>query len=165
MGGGSSAYGFWSNFIDYKKKQIELIGVEAGGPKNSKLHAAPLSRNAKIGILHGAASYVCQNAEGQIKETESISAGLDYPGVSPIHCFLKDSKRARYTYANDEDALEAYKIVTKFEKLNPSLEPSHAFAEAIKIAPKLSKDTIIIVNSCGDAKKDRDILKKKLGKY
>ena len=74
------------------------------------------------------------------------------------------SKRARYTYATDEEALEAYQIVTKFENLNPSLEPSHAFAEAIKIAPKLSKDTIIIVNSCGDAKKDRDILRERLGK-
>ena len=165
VGGGSSAYGFWSEFMDYNKKQIELIGVEAGGPKNSKLHAAPLTNGAKLGILHGAAAYVCQNNEGQINKTESISAGLDYPGVSPIHCFLKDVKRARYTYATDEDALKAYKMVTKFEKLNPSLEPSHAFAEAIKIAPKLSKDTIIIVNSCGDAKKDRDILKQRLGKY
>ena len=163
VGGGSSAYGFWSEFIDYPKSQIELIGVEAGGPKKSKLHAAPLSRGAKLGVLHGAASYVCQNNEGQINETESISAGLDYPGVSPIHCFLKDTKRARYTYATDEDALNAYKLVTKFEKLNPSLEPSHAFAEAIKIAPKFNKDTIIIVNSCGDAKKDRDILRKRLG--
>ncbi len=164
VGGGSSAYGFWSEFIDYKKSEIELIGVEAGGPKNSKLHAAPLSKGANIGILHGAASYVCQNGEGQINQTESISAGLDYPGVSPIHCFLKDTKRARYTYATDEDALSAYKLVTKYEKLNPSLEPSHAFATCCSIAPKLSKDTIIIVNSCGDAKKDRDILKKKLGK-
>ncbi|NDA22132.1 MAG: pyridoxal-phosphate dependent enzyme, partial [Proteobacteria bacterium] len=164
VGGGSSAYGFWSEFIDYPKSQIELIGVEAGGPKKSKLHAAPLSRGAKLGVLHGAASYVCQNNEGQINETESISAGLDYPGVSPIHCFLKDTKRARYTYATDEDALNAYKLVTKFEKLNPSLEPSHAFAEAIKIAPKFNKDTIIIVNSCGDAKKDRDILRKRLGR-
>ena len=84
VGGGSSAYGFWSEFIDFDKKQIELIGVEAGGPNNSKLHAAPLSKNAKIGILHGAASYVCQNNEGQINKTESISAGLDYPRVSPI---------------------------------------------------------------------------------
>ena len=165
VGGGSSAYGFWSEFIDYDKNQIELIGVEAGGPKNSKLHAAPLSRGAKLGILHGAAAYCCQDDEGQIKETESISAGLDYPSVSPIHCFLKDTKRARYTYATDEAALNAYKLVTKFEKLNPSLEPSHAFAEAIKIAPKLSKETIIVVNSCGDAKKDRDILKQRLGKY
>ena len=115
MGGGSSAYGFWSEFIDYDKKQIELIGVEAGGPKNSKLHAAPLSRNAKIGILHGAASYVCQNQKDKLSDTESISAGLDYPGVSPIHCYLKDTKRARYTYATDEDALNAYQMVTKFE--------------------------------------------------
>ena len=164
VGGGSSAYGFWSEFVDYDKKQIELIGVEAGGPKKSKLHAAPLSRNAQIGILHGAASYVCQNKEGQINDTESISAGLDYPGVSPIHCFLKDTKRARYTYATDEEALKAYQLVTKYENLNPSLEPSHAFAEAIKIAPKLNEDTIIIVNSCGDAKKDRDILRERLGK-
>jgi len=164
VGGGSSAYGFWSEFIDYDKKQIELIGVEAGGPKNSKLHAAPLTNGAKLGILHGAAAYVCQNDEGQISGTASISAGLDYPGVSPIHCFLKDTKRARYTSATDENALNAYKLVTKLEKINPSLEPSHAFAEAIKIAPRLSKDTIIIVNSCGDAKKDRDILKARLGK-
>ncbi len=163
IGGGSSAYGFWSKFIDYNKDQVELIGVEAGGPKNSKLHAAPLSRGAKIGILHGAASYVCQNSDGQINETESISAGLDYPGCSPMHSFLKDTKRAKYTFATDEEALSAYQLVTKYENLNPSLEPSHAFAEAIKIAPKLSKDTVIIVNSCGDAQKDRDILKQRLG--
>ena len=117
-----------------------------------------------MGILHGAAAYCCQNDEGQINETESISAGLDYPSVSPIHCFLKDTKRARYTYATDEDALNAYKMVTKFENLNPSLEPCHAFAEAIKIAPELSEKTLIIVNSCGDAQKDRDILKKRLRK-
>ena len=164
VGGGSSAYGFWSEFIDYDKKNIELIGVEAGGPKKSKLHAAPLTSGAKLGILHGAAAYVCQNKEGQISNTESISAGLDYPGVSPIHCFLKDTKRARYTTASDESALSAYKLVTKLEKINPSLEPCHAFAEAIRITPKLSKDNIIIVNSCGDAKKDRDILKERLGK-
>ena len=165
VGGGSSAYGFWSEFIDYDKKQIELIGVEAGGPKNSKLHAAPLTYGAKLGILHGAAAYVCQNNEGQINDTESISAGLDYPGVSPIHCFLKDTKRARYTSATDEGALNAYKLVTKLEKIRPSLEPSHAFAEAIRIAPKLSKDTIIICNSCGDSLKDKDILKDRLGKF
>ncbi len=165
VGGGSSAYGFWSEFMDYKKKQVEMIGVEAAGPKKSKLHAAPLSKGSKLGVLHGAASYVCQNSDGQIKETESISAGLDYPGVSPMHCFLKDAGRARYSSATDEEALEAYKLVTKYENLNPSLEPSHAFAEAIKIAPKLSNDTVIIVNSCGDAQKDRDILRKRLGKY
>ena len=164
VGGGSSALGFWNSFMDYNKEQIELVGVEAGGPKNSKLHAAPLSTNAKVGILHGAAQYVIQDKEGQISNTSSISAGLDYPGISPIHCFLKDAKRARYTSATDEEALEAHRLVTRFENISPSLEPSHAFAEAIKIAPRLNKDTVIIVNSCGDAKKDRDILKKRLGK-
>ena len=164
VGGGSSSFGFWNEFMHYDKKQIEFIGVEAGGPKNSKKHAAPLTYGSKIGILHGAAQYVNQDTEGQIEETESISAGLDYPGVSPLHCFLKDTKRARYTAASDEEALNAYQLVTKYENLNPSLEPCHAFAEVIKIAPKLSKDTIIIVNSCGDALKDRDILKERLGK-
>ena len=163
VGGGSSAAGFWNEFMDYNKNQVEFIGVEAGGPKNNKLHAAPLTNGSKIGILHGAAQYVIQDKDGQIGETASISAGLDYPGISPLHCFLKDAKRARYTSATDEEALQAYKLVSKLENLSPSLEPSHAFAEAIKIAPKLSKDTIICVNSCGDAKKDRAIIKKRLG--
>jgi tryptophan synthase beta subunit len=165
VGGGSSSFGFWNEFMHYDKKQIEFVGVEAGGPKKSKRHAAPLTYGSKIGILHGAAQYVNQNKEGQIEETESISAGLDYPGVSPLHCFLKDAKRANYTAATDEEALDAYKLVTKYENLNPSLEPSHAFAVAISQTPKLSRDTIVIVNSCGDAYKDRDILKKRLGKY
>jgi len=162
VGGGSSAMGFWNEFID---SDAELIGVEAGGPKNSKLHAAPLTNGSKIGILHGAAQYVIQDEDGQIGTTESISAGLDYPGISPLHCFLKDTKRARYTSASDEDALKAYKLVSKLENISPSLEPSHAFAEAIKIAPKLKSSNIIIVNSCGDSQKDKDIIKKRLGTY
>jgi len=164
VGGGSSAMGIWKEFVDYDKNQVELIGVEAGGPKNSKRHAAPLTNGAKIGILHGAIQYVIQDAEGQIEETDSISAGLDYPGVSPLHCLLKDSKRARYTSATDEEALQAFKLVSKLEKVRPSLEPAHAFAEAIKIAPRLSKDTIIAVDSCGDAKKDMKIIKERLGR-
>tara|TARA_B110000114_G_C15038829_1_gene376133 strand:+ start:30 stop:1268 length:1239 start_codon:yes stop_codon:yes gene_type:complete len=165
VGGGSSAMGFWNEFMDYNPKQIEFIGVEAGGPKNSKHHAAPLSNNAKIGILHGAKQYVMQNKEGQISETESISAGLDYPGISPLHCFLKDAKRARYTSATDEEALAAFQMVTKLEDISPSLEPSHAFAEAIKLAPKLNSSTIIVVNSCGDSLKDKFIIQKRLGNY
>ncbi len=163
VGGGSSSFGFWNEFMDYDKKTVEFIGVEAGGPKKSKRHAAPLTYKSKIGVLHGAMQYVNQDNMGQIEETESISAGLDYPGVSPLHCFLKYVKRARYTAATDEDALKAYQLVTNYENLNPSLEPSHAFAEAIKIAPNFKDDTIIIVNSCGDAKKDKDILEKRLG--
>ena len=162
VGGGSSAMGFWNEFMD---TDAEFIGVEAGGPKKSKLHAAPLTYGSKIGILHGAAQYVIQDSEGQIGLTESISAGLDYPGISPLHCFLKDAKRARYCSATDEKALSAYKLVSKLENISPSLEPSHAFAEAIRIAPKLSKSKIIIVNSCGDSIKDKDIIKKRLGYY
>tara|TARA_Y100001936_G_C16045123_1_gene654125 strand:- start:166 stop:1398 length:1233 start_codon:yes stop_codon:yes gene_type:complete len=162
VGGGSSAMGFWNEFMD---TDAEFIGVEAGGPKNSKLHAAPLTNGSKIGILHGAAQYVIQNKEGQIGTTESISAGLDYPGISPLHCFLKDTKRAKYTSASDEDALKAYKLVSKLENISPSLEPSHAFAEAIRLAPKLKSSDIIIVNSCGDSLKDKDIIKRKLGSY
>ncbi len=165
IGGGSSALGFWNEFIDYDKKQVELIGVEAGGSKRSKRHAAPLTNGSKIGILHGSAQYVIQDADGQIGETESISAGLDYAGVSAIHCFLKDAKRARYTSATDEEALNAYKLVSNFENISPSLEPSHAFAEAIKIAPKLSKDTVLCINSCGHSLKDSNIIKSKLGFY
>jgi tryptophan synthase beta subunit len=165
VGGGSSAMGFWNAFMDYNSKQIEFIGVEAGGPKNSRLHAAPLTNNAKVGILHGAKQYVIQNKEGQISMTESVSAGLDYPGISPLHCFLKDAKRARYTSATDEEALAAYQLVTKLEDISPSLEPAHAFAEAIKLAPKLNPSTIIIVNSCGDSLKDKFIIKKRLGSY
>ena len=164
VGGGSSSFGFWNEFMDYDKKQCEFIGVEAGGPAKSKKHAAPLTYGSKIGILHGAAQYVNQNSDGQIEETESISAGLDYPGISPLHCFLKDTKRARYTSASDEDALKAYKLVTKFEKLRPSLEPSHAFFVAIAESKKFSKDTIVVVNSCGDAYKDKKILEQRLGK-
>jgi tryptophan synthase beta chain len=165
VGGGSSAMGFWNEFMDYNPEQVKFIGVEAGGPKNSKDHAAPLSNNSKIGILHGAKQYVMQNKEGQISETKSISAGLDYPGISPLHCFLKDAKRASYTSATDEEALAAYQMVTELEDISPSLEPSHAFAEAIKIAPKLKSSTIIIVNSCGDSLKDKFIIKKRLGFY
>ena len=162
VGGGSSAMGFWNEFMD---TDAEFIGIEAGGPRNSKLHAAPLTNGSKIGILHGAAQYVVQDKEGQISPTESISAGLDYPGISPLHCFLKDTKRARYVSASDEEALNAYKLVSKLENISPSLEPSHAFAHAISISPKLKNSDVIIVNSCGDSLKDKDIIKSKLGTY
>ena len=144
---------------------VVFIGLDGGGPKNVILHAAPLTYGSKFGILHGSAQYVIQDSEGQIGRTESISAGLDYPGISSLHCFLKDTKRAKYTCASDEEALKAYQLVSKFENISPSLEPSHAFAEAIKLAPKLKSSEIIIVNSCGDSLKDKDIIKQKLGSY
>ena len=138
IGGGSSAAGFWSEFIHYPKKHIELIGVEAK-------YCAPLTTNAKLAILHGAAQYCLTDKNGQIKETHSISAGLDYPGVSPLHCFLKDAGRARYCSASDEQALAAFKLVTQLEpSVKPSLEPSHCLHEVIRLAPKLNEDEIII---------------------
>ena len=158
IGGGSSALGFWNEFIDFDKKHVELIGVEAK-------YAAPLATNAKLSILHGAAQYCLTNKEGQISPTHSLSAGLDYPGSSPMHGFLKDAKRARFTFASDKEALHAFKLVTKLEAIRPSLEPCHAFAECIKIAPKLKKDNIIIVNNCGEASKDKNIFLKELGYY
>ena len=161
-GGGSAGCVLASRLAGNSNDSICLIEAGGKGIKTGK-HAASLIAG-KPGVLHGNKTYILQNRDGQVKEAHSISAGLDYPGVSPIHCFLKDAKRATYTYATDEEALNAHVMVTKFEKLNPSLEPSHAFAEAIKIAPKLSKDTIIIVNSCGDAKKDRDLLRQRVGK-
>ena len=159
IGGGSSAIGFWSEFIDYPKKHVELIGVEAK-------YCAPLTTNAKLAILHGAAQYCLTDKNGQIKETHSISAGLDYPGVSPLHCFLKDTGRARYCSASDEQALTAFKLVTKLEpSVKPSLEPAHCLHEVIRLAPKLNQDEIIIYNNCGHAYKDRKIIQDKIGYF
>ena len=118
--------------------------------------------HARLELL---AQYVIQDNDGQIGLTESCSAGLDYAGISPLHCFLKDAKRARYTSATDEEAFSAFKLVSKLENISPSLEPSHAFFEAIRLAPKLKSSEVIIVNSCGDSLKDKDIIKQKLGSY
>ena len=163
VGGGSNAIGIFSGF--FQDKSVRLIGVEAAGNGvNSGKHAATMSKGSP-GVLHGSYSYLLQDDKGQVNEAHSISAGLDYPGISPLHCFLKDAKRARYTSATDEDALKAYQLVSKLENISPSLEPSHAFAEAIKLAPKLNSSEVIIVNSCGDSLKDKDIIKQKLGSY
>ena len=162
VGGGSSAAGFWDSWID--DDNVELIGVEAGGPENSKKHAAPLTNNAPLSSLHGSIQYCLSDDQGEIEETESIFAGLDYPGVSPLHCYLKETGRARYTSATDEEALEAFQLVSKLEgAVSPSLEPAHAFAEAIKLARTSSPETIIVVDSCGDAAKDSKIIAQRLG--
>ena len=164
VGGGSSAIGMWNSFMDYPKSQVEFVGIEAGGPRNSPLHAAPLSKGGKLGILHGAMQYVLMDSEANIMPTASISAGLDYPGVSSLHCFLKDCGRARYTNADDESVLEAHKLLTELEPdVRPSLEPLHAFSECIRIAPRLNPDTVIVVNACGDVLKDINIIRERLG--
>ena len=156
VGGGSNAIGIFAPFIKYK--EVELIGVEGGG-KSPKLgeNAATLCFG-KVGILHGAKSYLLYDENGQVVETHSISAGLDYPGVGPEHSYLKEIGRVRYTYAKDEEALEAFKLLSQKEGIIPALESSHAIAEAIKLAPKMKKDQIIIVNLSGRGDKDLGII-------
>ncbi|MBI5329611.1 MAG: tryptophan synthase subunit beta [Betaproteobacteria bacterium] len=153
VGGGSNAIGLFHPYIE--EAGVQIIGVEAGGHGlASGQHAAPLTGNAKVGVLHGNKVYLMQDADGQIIETHSISAGLDYPGVGPEHCVLKDLGRAQYVAATDDEALAAFDALCRFEGIIPALESSHALAHAIKIAPGLSRDQILLVNLSGRGDKD-----------
>jgi tryptophan synthase beta chain len=155
VGGGSNAMGIFHAFRD--DEGVDLIGVEAGGEGISGgKHAARFADMdiARVGVLHGTKSYVMQTADGQIRETHSISAGLDYPSVGPEHALLRDEERAFYTYATDEEALAAFQTLCKTEGIIPALESSHAVAEAIKQAPKMRPDQIILVNLSGRGDKD-----------
>ncbi len=152
IGGGSNAMGLFYPFLD--EESIELHGVEAAGKGiNTNKHAASLSAGSP-GVLHGNRTYLLQDDDGQISEAHSISAGLDYPGVGPEHSYLKDVKRVEYFSIKDEEALEAFQFCSKLEGIIPALEPSHALAHVIKIAPKLAKDYIIVMNMCGRGDKD-----------
>jgi tryptophan synthase beta chain len=158
VGGGSNAIGIFSGFVD--DKDVRLIGVEAGGRSVSAgRHAATLVAG-KIGILHGAKAYLLQDAEGQIHDTESVSAGLDYPSVGPEHCLLKDTKRAQYVAAEDDKVLDAFGILTKSEGILPALESSHALAYLISQKGKLDPETIAVVNLSGRGDKDVSIVEK-----
>ncbi len=155
VGGGSNAMGIFHAFRN--DEGVDLIGVEAGGEGISGgKHAARFADMsiARVGVLHGTKSYVMQTADGQIRETHSISAGLDYPSVGPEHALLRDEERAFYTYATDEEALAAFQTLCKMEGIIPALESSHAVAEAIKQAPKMRPDQVILVNLSGRGDKD-----------
>jgi len=158
VGGGSNAIGIFSSFIE--DKDVKLVGVEAGGEgvKTGK-HAATLVVG-KLGILHGAKSYLLQNESGQVLETESVSAGLDYPAVGPEHCMLKDTGRAEYVATDDQQVLDAFELLTKKEGILPALESAHAIAYAVTQKGKLNKDTIMIVNLSGRGDKDVSIVEK-----
>ena len=131
-----------------------MLAVEAAGlGLSSGKHAASLS-GGKPGVLHGNKTYLLQNQDGQIEEAHSISAGLDYPGIGPEHSFLFEQKRVKYVSATDKEALEAFKYCCKAEGIIPALEPAHALAALIKIAPKMSKNEIIVMNMCGRGDKD-----------
>lgn len=155
VGGGSNAMGIFHAFRD--DETVELIGVEAGGKGiASGQHAARFAdlNVARIGVLHGTKSYVMQTPDGQVMETHSISAGLDYPSVGPEHAWLRDQERAFYSYATDEEALAAFQRLCRTEGIIPALESSHAVAEVMKVAPRMSPEQIIVVNLSGRGDKD-----------
>lgn len=156
VGGGSNAIGIFSGFID--DSQVELIGIEGGGKGiDTQEHCATLVKGS-IGVLHGAQTYVLQDKDGQIHETECISAGLDYPGVGPEHAYLKDSGRAFYTAVSDQGVLDAFELFTRTEGIIPALESSHALAWLIMQKGKLSKDAVVVVNLSGRGDKDVSIV-------
>ena len=157
VGGGSNAMGIFAGFLD--DPEVKLTGVEAGGTGiESGLHAASIN-GGKIGVLHGCKTYLLQNKEGQITETHSVSAGLDYPGVGPEHSFLADSGRANYVTVNDNEAIAAFDLLCRLEGIIPALESSHAIAHAIKTASRYQKENIIIVNLSGRGDKDMESVK------
>ena len=148
--------GIFHEFIP--ERDVRLIGVEGGGGGiDSGKHAATLVAGTP-GVLHGAKSYLMQDKNGQVLETHSVSAGLDYPGVGPEHAFLKDSGRVEYTLATDGEALEALKLLCNLEGIIPALESAHAIAEAIKVAPRMNQNEIIVVNLSGRGDKDLEIV-------
>ena len=152
VGGGSNAMGIFYPYIDHA--DVQLIGVEAAGEgMHTSRHAASLNAGA-VGVLHGNRTYVLQDEHGQVQETHSISAGLDYPGVGPEHAWLKDLGRAQYVCVDDQEALQAFHDCCRIEGIMPALESSHAIAHALRLAPTLSSDKVILVNLSGRGDKD-----------
>ena len=154
VGGGSNAMGLFAGFID--DKDVKLVGVEAGGKGLATGEHAASINGGRVGVLHGAKTYLLQTDAGQIIDTYSVSAGLDYPGVGPEHAYLADTGRAEYPVINDEEAIDAFDKLCLFEGIIPALESSHALAEAIKRAPHLPKETLLLVNLSGRGDKDMD---------
>jgi tryptophan synthase beta chain len=161
VGGGSNAIGLFHAFLD--DAGVAMIGVEAGGDGIAGgRHAARFAdpERGRVGVLHGTRSYVLQSADGQIAETHSVSAGLDYASVGPEHAWLRDRGRVSYTYATDREALAAFHLLARLEGILPALESAHAVAEAVKRAPPLPPDAIMIVNLSGRGDKDLDTVLK-----
>ncbi|BBK45039.1 tryptophan synthase beta chain [Allostella vacuolata] len=152
IGGGSNAMGLFYPFLD--DPSVAMTAVEAAGHGiETGQHAASLT-GGRLGVLHGNATYLLQDADGQIQEAHSISAGLDYPGIGPEHSWLHDMKRVTYVSATDAEALEAFQLCAKLEGILPALEPSHALAQVRKMAPGLPKDHLLVMNMCGRGDKD-----------
>ncbi|MGB3367118.1 MAG: pyridoxal-phosphate dependent enzyme, partial [Acidaminobacteraceae bacterium] len=152
IGGGSNAIGMFYPFIE--DAEVELIGVEAAGlGVDSGQHAATITKG-EYGILHGNAMYMLQDEFGQVKEVYSISAGLDYPGVGPEHCHLKDIARASYKSITDKEAISAFRLLSEVEGIIPALESAHAVAQGIKTASEMDKNDLLIINLSGRGDKD-----------
>lgn len=152
VGGGSNAIGLFYPFLD--DKNVRMVGVEAGGEGIKPGRHAARFQGGKLGVLQGCKTFLLANEDGQIELTHSVSAGLDYAAVGPEHSFLRDAGRVEYDYATDDEALEAFKTLSKVEGIIPALESAHGVAHAIKVAPKMSKDQIILVNLSGRGDKD-----------
>jgi tryptophan synthase beta chain len=161
IGGGSNAMGLFHPFLD--DRDVAMDAVEAAGlGLNTGKHAASL-QGGKPGVLHGNRTFLLMDDDGQITEAHSISAGLDYPGIGPEHSWLHDIKRVNYVAATDEDAVEGFKLLSRTEGILPALEPAHALAHVARIAPKMAKDKIIVMNLCGRGDKDIFALAERLG--
>ncbi len=161
VGGGSNAMGIFHPYVPYE--DVRLVGVEAAGHGvETGMHAASLTAG-KVGVLHGNRTYVIQNEDGQVIETHSVSAGLDYPGVGPEHAWLKDTSRAEYVSVTDDEALEAFHQCCRIEGIIPALESSHSLAYVSKLAPTLPKDKIILVNLSGRGDKDINTVAQRAG--
>jgi tryptophan synthase beta chain len=159
VGGGSNAIGLFHAFLD--DPAVRLVGVEAGGLGiPSGKHAARFSdpQIGREGVLHGAFTYVLQDQDGQIAETHSISAGLDYAAVGPEHAFLRQIGRSEYTHANDKESLDAFQLLARSEGILPALESAHAVAHAARLAPQMSSDQILLINLSGRGDKDLDTI-------
>lgn len=163
VGGGSNSIGMFYPFVE--DKEVELVGVEAAGHGiETGEHAVAFSPESRVGVLHGMKTVLLQNEDGLIKPVYSISAGLDYPGVGPEHAYLRDIGRVEYTSVTDDESIEAFKALCKYEGIMPAIESSHALAKAIQEAPSMSKDNIIVVNLSGRGDKDVHTVAKYLGK-
>lgn len=161
VGGGSNSIGLFHPFLD--DKSVKIVGVEAGGKGlDGDQHCASMTAGSP-GVLHGNRTYLLQDTDGQILEGYSVSAGLDYPGVGPEHSWLKDTGRVQYVPILDKEALEAFQLLTRYEGIIPALESAHAVAQAVKEAPKMGKDQVIIVNLSGRGDKDVHTVGKLLG--
>lgn len=163
VGGGSNSIGMFYPFVE--DNDVELVGVEAAGHGISTgKHAAAFSPESRVGVLHGMKTYLLQDDDGLVKPVYSISAGLDYPGVGPEHAYLHDIGRVKYTSVTDDEAIEAFKFLCRLEGIMPAIESSHAIAQAMKEAPEMDKDKIIVVNLSGRGDKDVHTVAKYFGK-